>query len=88
MLTHTHAQTRMGAISPVKDVGKSCQTFTKKSKFIHLFIYLCEFRVIRGITAALGGDISLESRVRRVRRGGDDVPGSDSFPPLISNQIK
>lgn len=34
---------------------KTCQTLTKKSKFIYLF----EFRVITGITMVLGCDISL-----------------------------
>ena len=52
--THTHTHTHT-AVLPVKDVGKPVRLFTKKSKFIYLF----EFRVITGITAVLGCDISL-----------------------------
>lgn len=44
------------AISPVKGVEKPVRLSQRKA---NLFIYLSEFRVITGITVALGGDISL-----------------------------
>jgi len=48
--TYTHT-----AIFSVKNVGKTCQTLTKRSKYIYLF----EFKVITGITTKLGCDIFL-----------------------------
>lgn len=47
--TNTH-------IPPIKDVGKAVRLPQSETS---LFIYLREFRVITGITAALGCDISL-----------------------------
>lgn len=43
-------------IPPIKDVGKAVRLPQSETG---LFIYLREFRVITGITAALGCDISL-----------------------------
>ena len=81
---HTTALTD-STIPPIKDVGKAVRLPQSETS---LFIYLQEFRVITGITAALGCDISLKSQVRGAPSG--DMPGRkcDSFPPLISNQIK
>lgn len=78
VLTHS-------AISPVKGVGKPVRLSQRKA---NLFIYLFEFRVITGITVVLGCDISLSSQVHSAP--SRDVPGRkcDSFPLLISNQIK
>lgn len=81
---HTHRTTH-GTIPPIKDVRKTARLPQSETS---LFIYLREFRVITGITAVLGCDISLENQVHGAPSG--DMPGRkcDSFPPLISNQIK
>lgn len=50
---HAYAHTCCNSSS--QGCWKTCQTFTKRSKFIYLF----EFRVITGITVVLGCDISL-----------------------------
>lgn len=67
--THTHNRAQIhyyqkkyapalthSTIPPIKDVGKAVRLPQSETG---LFIYLREFRVITGITAALGCDISL-----------------------------